>query len=258
MTARKSKSKKRARPHVAIPVARQSAAASEAIAALDQSAPLQDLQELTSADVAGAAPQQSTTPLASRDADSAMRESTRSAAASVPSPASAPPPSSSSSSSSSAAAKKAPAPKASLTGAKFSGLNRDQLRTLAAVQENKLAELEAALKTQVKAAAAVPVWQVEDFEEPLGESWAMLYELLAMKWGDEFLLDEKQQGRMGRVWAAPTVKFVELLTQGDPEQAAFWTPILLALGITGGITASKVRKVIRRRDEEKKSAAGAT
>lgn len=236
--------KKKRRPAPRIPVARPAAVATEALAALDQAKPLAELEDttLTPGDVAGAA-EQPATPLASPDADSERRESAP-AAPSTTAPASSP------SSSASSAKKSAAAKPVSLTGNKYAALNRDQLRTTCAILENEVVELRAQVKRQETAAARKPLLEPEDLEEAVGETFGMIFEGLALKWGDEMELEAKQQERLGRVWALPVAKLVEKLSETNPENAALTTSLIIAAGVTGGIALKKGRQVKRRREED--------
>lgn len=226
-----AKKKRRRTPSVSIPVAKRAGSSVGALAALDQAAPPSD----PAGDDAGVVLPSSTSQPLSGSTVAAGDETTATPAAATPAtPAGSKPP-------------KVAAKGVSLTGNAFNGLNRDQLRTMTAHQANEIADLKSQLRRQDRAAAE-PLLKPEDLQEALGETFGLIGELAAMKFGDDVQLLEDERERLGRVWSTPLAKIVEKFTETDPANASLITSVLIAAGCTGGIVMRKARAVKRRRD----------
>lgn len=236
------KKKAHRRPAVSIPIAARSATPASAIAALEQSAPPKPPESASGDATATAAPTH--TPRSSDAGDAAVDRARPSAPAAAASPASTPPGSSSASS-----AKPKPTPPitpgvkpVALTGSKYNALNRDQLRTAAAILENENIELRKRVDALKPLAAAKDDPQLQS---AIASTFGIGFDLLALKFGDVAALKPEQKETLGRAWAPVLAGWM-----GDNADFAKYAPLFFALVITSGIVTGKVREVQKSRADE--------
>lgn len=118
--------------------------------------------------------------------------------------------------------------RATLNGKQYRGLKLEQLRTLAAVRDNELAELRAQL---TKAAPVTAAESDAMISAGIGETLAMIGDVAAMFCGPEARLTSTQKQRLGDIWA-PALR---------PHLGAAVAnmPLLAAISTTAGIVFEK-------------------